>query len=602
MAWRTMKHRDWLRNLQFSRYFRGWAPGIGDVNMKSRYLLVQKAEAALIEEKAEKLFGITRLLDSYVSGDFNDIIALSGKAGSRQHKIAVLNAALGPFVDMVSLSYRGVGAGYYSKELESIVAYGPSERFGSKVGMDLGPDHLGWQAMASGKETVGVGSMVRGEIMNCMRPLVRNGEAIGFVWANETLEDVYSQIRMGAREVFFSESIEPLLGLTGLLLFASRVLLFKEEGSPQSGSRPIVAGLEKLERYIKLFLDSLSLAVILVEPDELIGFASSGIRDILGISPEELVSVPVRDMLRRIGVDPYFALDDPVKGARNRFANVTVVAGDTEKLVTMVTTAVSTSSRFAPVPELSDNHGHIIIMEDLKEARAQEERLERIERLAAVGELAAAIAHEVRNPLTVVKGAISLVPERLGDHGFLRKVSGIVSEEIERIDRTIDSLLNFSRFSQPQMSQVDVIPILKRACDVISPYATMNNIQVEFAPPGLIPEIMGDPDHLVQAFMNLFLNGIQSMPNGGNLRVTAYWVCDSKYLTVAVEDSGIGISLEHRPHIFDMFFTTRRGGTGLGLPLVQRIIYEHQGFLEVDSAPGKGSCFSIRLPVVDVSG
>ena len=189
--------------------------------MKSRYLLVQKAEAALIEEKAEKLFGIARLLDSYLADGFDGIV----RDGSREHKIAVLNEALGPFVDMVASSYQGVGAGYYSKELRAIVAYGPSERFGSKVGMDLGPEHLGWQAMASGKETVGVGSMVRGEIMNCMRPLIRNGEAIGFVWANETLEDVYSQIRLGAREVFFSENIEPLLGLTGLLLFASRVLL-----------------------------------------------------------------------------------------------------------------------------------------------------------------------------------------------------------------------------------------------------------------------------------------------------------------------------------------------------------------------------------------
>ena len=135
--------------------------------MKSRYLLVQKAEAALIEEKAEKLFGITRLLDSYLKGSFHDIV----RDGTREDQIAALNHALTPFVDMVAACYRGVGAGYYSKELRAIVAYGPSERFGSKVEMDLGQDHLGWQAMASGKETVGIGSMVRGEIMNCMRPL-----------------------------------------------------------------------------------------------------------------------------------------------------------------------------------------------------------------------------------------------------------------------------------------------------------------------------------------------------------------------------------------------------------------------------------------------
>jgi signal transduction histidine kinase len=147
------------------------------------------------------------------------------------------------------------------------------------------------------------------------------------------------------------------------------------------------------------------------------------------------------------------------------------------------------------------------------------------------------------------------------------------------------------------MTRVDVIPVLKRACDLISPYARMNKTAVEFHSPGRLPEVMADSEHLIQAFMNLFLNGIQAMPEGGTLRVTANWVPDSKYLTVSVEDTGLGIPPEHVPQIFDMFFTTRKGGTGLGLPLVQRIIYEHQGFLEVDSTPGKGSCFWIRLPV-----
>ncbi len=247
-----------------------------------------------------------------------------------------------------------------------------------------------------------------------------------------------------------------------------------------------------------------------------------------------------------------------------------------------------------------EDHGYIIILEDLKEARAQEERLERIERLAAVGELAAAIAHEVKNPLTVIKGAISLVPERLEDPDFLKEFSRIAGHEIDRIDKTIESLLNFSRFSQPQMFQVDVIQILRRACDVIAPYAKMNNVEVSFIHACGMPKIMGDCDHLVQAFMNLFLNGIQAMPGGGLIEVSVNWFQGSKYITITVKDSGSGISPEHRSQIFDMFFTTRKGGTGLGLPLVQRIIYEHYGFLEVASAPGEGTRFSIKLPVVEL--
>ncbi|HHY17583.1 MAG TPA: hypothetical protein GX524_05855 [Firmicutes bacterium] len=569
--------------------------------MKSRYLLIQKAEAALIEEKAEKLFGITRLLDSYLAGTFTDLVAVesAGEKACGNNRIEILNRALGPFVDTVASSYRGIGVGYYSKYHKAIVAYGPSTRFGSKVGLDLDSGHLGWQAMKTGKETVGVGSMVRGEIMNCMRPLIRNGESIGFVWANETLEDVYAQIRMGAREVFFSESIEPLLGLTGLLLFASRLLLFRDSGHPNTSG--IIPGLEKLERYLQLFLDSLSLAVILVEPAGVINFVSSGIKDILDRPQEDFVGMSVREMLEKIGVCPHFALYDSVEGARNRFVNVSVKVGKADKLVTMVSTAV-TSHEMPGSQEDPDSHGYIIILEDLKEARAQEERLERIERLAAVGELAAAIAHEVRNPLTVVKGAISLVPDRLDDAEFLQEFSQIVSHEINRIDRTIESLLNFSRFSQPRMFQVDLVQILKLACNVISPYARMNNVEVDFSPAFPTPGIMGDRDHLVQAFTNLFLNGIQAMPEGGTISVRVDWKSGSKYLTVTVRDSGVGIPPEHSGLIFDMFFTTRKGGTGLGLPLVQRIIYEHQGFLEVESDPCQGTCFFIRLPVVEARG
>ncbi|HOV65599.1 MAG TPA: ATP-binding protein [Bacillota bacterium] len=569
--------------------------------MKSRYLLFQKAEAALIDEKAEKLFGITRLLDSYLEGGFSDLIDLQGVLSGpfrRSSEISLVNEALRPFVDMVTASYKGVGAGYYSKELKAIVAYGPSERFGSKVGLDLGPDHLGWQAMESGKEIVGVGSMVRGEIMNCMRPLVRNGETIGFVWANETVEDIYAQIRMGAKDVFFSQNVEPLLGLTGLLMFTSRVLLFDDTGQKNSSS--IVSGLERLQRYIKLFLDSLSLGVILVETDGHISFVSSGMSDVLGVPREEFNGKLIEEALAEIGIDPYFALEDSESGAKNRFANIAIPTVDGDKLVTMVTTVVG-------LAESSNAHGgkggtgYIILLEDLKEARAEEERIERIERLAAAGELAAAIAHEVKNPLTVVKGAVSLVPQRLSDTQFLSEFSNVVSYEIDRIDLTIESLLSFSRFSQPQKFDIDMIQVLKHACDLILPYAKMNKVDISFCRGLETLPISGDRDHLVQAFMNLMLNAIQAMPDGGTILVSANYTAGARYCTVTVEDSGIGIAPENQDHIFDMFFTTRKGGTGLGLPLVQRIIYEHQGFLEVESTPGEGTRFLIKLPVLETT-
>ena len=572
-------------------------------SVKSRYLLFQKAEAALIEEKSSKLFGLTRLLDLHLSGDYDD--ALLSAAGPHAmlapeaDRIHILNEHLAPFTDQLAAAFPGVGAGYYSRDLRAIITYGPSRDFGSKVGTDLGLDHLGWQAMSTGKETVAVGSMVRGEIMNCMRPLIRNGRAIGFVWANEALEDIYAQIQVGAGRLFFSPEIEPLLGLTGILLFASKVLLLGKStsysSSPATGSQPVgsqmVHRLEQLKCYLELFLNTLSLAVILSDADGRITFVSKGIQDIQGETPASLVSRDIRSVLQRMGIDPHTALDEFADGSLNRFVDVTIKTHEGERPITMVSTR-------AEWPANDNESGHIVILEDLKEAQANEERLERAERLAAVGELAAAVAHEIRNPLAVLKGAVSLVPRRLDDREFLEQFSQVAAAEMDRINGTVESLLRFSRYSQPHMVSTDIRRIAEKACSLISEYGREMGVDVEFTCPAHVPALCGDGDHLTQAILNLLLNGIQAMPAGGTLRVEVNWRPGTRYVEIAVADTGPGIAPELRDHVFEMFFTTKESGTGLGLPLVQRIVYSHQGFVEFESETGKGTTFIVRLPVI----
>jgi len=593
-------------------------------SVKSRYLLFQKAEAALIEEKSSKLFGLTRMLDLYLEGDYDDVLlSMGGPTSARapeSERIRILNERLAPFTDQLAAAFPGVGVGYYSRDLRAILTYGPSREFGSKVGTDLGLDHLGWQAMATGKETVAVGSMVRGEIMNCMRPLIRHGEAIGFVWANEALEDIYAQIQVGAGKLFFSPEIEPLLGLTGILLFASKVLLLSK--SP-SGSAPAAMDshspgsqmahrVEQLKCYLELFLNTLSLAVVLSDADDRITFVSRGIQDILGDTPKSFVSRDIRSVLQCMGIDPHTALDEFADGSLNRFVNVTIKTRDGERPITMVCTRAEWPMAG---PATSDDHsragaghnnshsdsgqsGHIVILEDLNEAQANEERLERAERLAAVGELAAAVAHEIRNPLAVLKGAVSLVPRRLDDREFLEQFSQVAAAEMDRINATVESLLRFSRYSQPHMVSTDIRHIAKKACNLISEYGREMGVAIEFTCPAHVPALCGDSDHLTQAMLNLLLNGIQAMPAGGTLRVEVKWKPGARYVQIAVADSGTGIPPELRDHVFEVFFTTKESGTGLGLPLVQRIVYNHQGFVEFESETGRGSTFIVRLPVI----
>lgn len=574
--------------------------------MRPRYLLFQKAEAALIEEKAEKLFGLTRLLDKHLAEDFDAILRKAQpRPATKQEKIRVLNEALGPFTDMVAEAFPGVGVGYYCKDLQAIVTYGPSSQFGSKVGLDLGPGHIGWQAMELGREVVGVGSMVRGEIMNCVRPLIRGGKAIGFVWANETLADIYAQIQVGARKVFFSQDIQPILGLTGLLLFASRSLLMPprlparvlaSREARRSRRRkqhfhtllPYIHSINRMHRYVMLFLNSLSVGVLVANARGKIIFASDGLLRIVERQREDLLGMQCHRFLECIGLEPSSVLGTDV-AAGNKFLKVPLKLPSGTREILLIAAPVG--------DEVSGHEGTVLLFEDLESAALEEERLQRAEKLAAVGELAAAIAHEIRNPLTIVAGSIQLIPQKLHDKEFLINSSRILGEELARVNRTVEALLNFARFSKPRWATLDINQVTERAVDVIRAYARASSVVIReryWSQPLIIE---GDPEHLQQAFLNIMLNALQAMPSGGELRVTTEQKPGSSYVQVCFEDTGVGIPEEEQEKIFDMFYSTKKGGTGLGLPLVQRIIDEHKGFIELRSKPGVGTCFTVNLPV-----
>lgn len=553
--------------------------------MSRRYPEYQRIEATHIEEKAKKLFGITRLLDQHVIGDFESLLPPGNLTKSSQ--IRALNQALCGFTDEVALCFPGVGVGYYSKDLRAILTYGPSGEFGSKVGMDLGKDHIGWGAMETGKEALGVGSMIRGDIMNCVRPLVRGDRTIGFVWANETLADIYAQLQSRVKNLFFLPGAEPLMGFTGMLLFASKLLVTGEQD--EEARHRVIRDIMQLNQYIRVFLNSLNAGIVLGDSSGRIVFASSGVAQVLGASSSELVGMELDEILGRLGLQSEQVLGAASDGNVSGPSQMTARSPYKDKLVDIVSTSITGGD--------GSTWGHVVVIEDLEESLAYEERLSRAERLAAVGEIAASVAHEIRNPLTVVKSAAALMPDRLEDRSFLKRFSEIAVTELDRMNRTVDALMDFSRYSKPSMTLVDVDSLVQRACDVVRPYAKLNNVSVQTACAGEPPSTWGDPDHLMQALLNLLLNGIQAMPEGGDLSVEVVAEAGSRFIKILVSDTGCGIANEYRSRIFDMFFTLKKGGTGLGLPLVQRIVFEHHGFVDYESEVGKGTVFRVQLPL-----
>jgi signal transduction histidine kinase/CheY-like chemotaxis protein len=181
---------------------------------------------SVLGEKQAKLLGIAVVLDNHLGDDtYDDILRRRGaESASREEKIAVLNRELAGITDVVAAAYKGLGLGFYSRELDAILTYGPSAEFSDLVGRPIGEDHLGRTVMATGLARVSTGSMVRGNIMNAMHPVIRNGKAIGYIWANELVTDIEKELRTITRQVFLITGITYGVIFILVLLLSRRIL------------------------------------------------------------------------------------------------------------------------------------------------------------------------------------------------------------------------------------------------------------------------------------------------------------------------------------------------------------------------------------------
>jgi len=238
-----------------------------------------------------------------------------------------------------------------------------------------------------------------------------------------------------------------------------------------------------------------------------------------------------------------------------------------------------------------------------EEMREMEKSLHQADKLAALGTLASSIAHEIRNPLVSIKTFTQLAPRKFNSRDFLDKFQTIVPEELERMEYILNQLLDFGRFSQPEFHFLNVEEIIDSILSLMNMELSKSNIGVVKLYGKDVPQIMADGEQLKQVFMNIVLNAIQAMPEGGNLRIITSIEQESvdgdisDFVAVKFEDTGCGISEENLSNLFNPFFTTKNGGSGLGLSISRRIIKEHNGHINVASKVGKGTAFTIKLPL-----
>lgn len=246
---------------------------------------------------------------------------------------------------------------------------------------------------------------------------------------------------------------------------------------------------------------------------------------------------------------------------------------------------------------LSDDKitGAVLVFEDLTEILRARETAEHNERLAALGELAAGVAHEVKNPLTSIKGFTQLLRGKKTDLPFIDKYVTLVSTEVDRLDRIVDQLLQLARPKSAKLRASDMRLSVTKVMELVMPQMEKKNAKIHPDIPSTPVMVMMDAQQIEQVILNIMLNAAGIIPaKDGTVRVRVQEQGDR--VSVVVQDNGPGIPPEHRQKLFHPFFTTRRGGTGLGLAVSHRIITDHGGRILVSSKTGAGATFTIELP------
>ncbi|HLC41513.1 MAG TPA: ATP-binding protein [Methylomirabilota bacterium] len=253
--------------------------------------------------------------------------------------------------------------------------------------------------------------------------------------------------------------------------------------------------------------------------------------------------------------------------------------------------------------------GAVAVLRDLSRLKQLEEEVQRGERLALVGRTAVSLAHEIRNPLGAIRGAVQLLNKELGEGSQWQEYTTVLVKEVDRVNRIIESLLDLGRPVQLRLQSLNLHQLLEQVALLSEEMARQRRVTIIRRYDPSLPPIHVDEDRMLQLFHNLVRNAIEAMPRGGRLTLTSRLSMNPLFakvdlgggarvmVEVQVADEGEGIPDATREQIFDPFFTTKTQGLGLGLALCHRIIEEHKGAIHVESEPGRGTTVTCFLPV-----
>lgn len=377
----------------------------------------------------------------------------------------------------------------------------------------------------------------------------------------------------------------------------AETIRLREQGAALEKANAELAGaLQELRAYYDDLLSSLQDGVIILSPQGQVVSLNQAAEELTGFSGSQVAGRSIGEIFPPPAPLSSLVARTVELGRSHADFDATLIRAEGARLYVSAVASL-----------VSDPHGEtrgvVLVLRDLSRVRDLEEQVRRSERLAALGVLAAGVAHEVRNPLVGIRAAAQLMEQEPNFPPSLREFTGVIIREVDRLNRIVDGLLAFAGRRPLRVRSCNLYQILEEALRLEDAALQARGVRVTRTyDPGL-PAVAGDPDRLLQVFLNLIRNGAEAMPNGGELTVHTRFErvapqCGGRAAAaVEIVDRGPGIPPEIREQLFNPFFTTKDGGTGLGLPISLRIVEEHGGTIEAQSQLGEGTTFRALLPI-----
>ena len=352
--------------------------------------------------------------------------------------------------------------------------------------------------------------------------------------------------------------------------------------------------LEQLRALNQHIITSLQSGLVSHTLDGRIIFFNSTAETITGLDAPDVLYHDIRSVFPRLP-EPAPAADAPEGGPLSRWEETFETRDGQTRVLGM--------SRSPLIDATGTSRGAVLVFQDLTHVRAMEQQIRRSERFAAIGKMAAGIAHEIRNPLASISGSIQMLNRGSNLEATDRRLMDIVLREVDRLNSLVTDFLKFARPAPPQLEQVRLSPLLSEVSEVFGYMQTRGEGGPRYEVDLMVGDtlsVTADPRHFKQVFWNLLNNAAEAMPSGGLIQIRAIEVGAAATadddVEIRVADTGVGIAAENLTRIFDPFYSTKPRGSGLGLALVHRIVEEHGGSIRVESEPGSGATFIVRLP------